>query len=147
MKERENYVNTNKTRGGGYSVGYDDGYASGYNDGAADSRPHKLAYEYSSSTDNGWHTYYSDVCDTATSNSKAIGYMLYVYQQYNFNGTITLQGSNDNSSWADIDSLTASAGANAKIGSTASNYRYFRLAAAHFSGSSVYKALMYAVKQ
>jgi hypothetical protein len=145
--------------GGGYSVGYDDGHADGYNsgmtngysngykDGAADSKPHKLAYEYISSTDDGWHTYYSDVCDTANGNSKAIGYMFYVYQQYNFDGTITLQGSNNNSSWANIDSLTASNGAAAKIGSTASSYRYFRLAAAHFSGSSVYKALMYAVKQ
>lgn len=73
--------------------------------------------------------------------------MFYVYQQYNFNGTITLQGSNDNSSWANIDSLTASAGAGAKIGSTTSSYRYFRLAASHFSGYSAYKALMYAVKQ
>lgn len=115
--------------------------------GGAGNAAHKLAYEYTSSTDNGWHTYYSETCDTENNNSKAIGYMFFVSQQYNFDGTITLQGSNDNSSWKDIDRLTASNGANAKIGSTASNYRYFRLAAAHVSGTSVYKALICAVEQ
>ena len=115
--------------------------------GGAGNAVHKLAYEYSSNTDNGAHTYYSDVCDTENSSSKEINYMLFVPQQYNFQGIVTLQGSSDNASWTDIDSLTASNGAGSKIGNATVSYRFFRYSAYHLSGSSSYKALMCAIEQ
>lgn len=115
--------------------------------GGAGNEAHKLAYEYSSSTDNGAHTYYSDVCDTENSNSKAISYMFFVSQQYNFDGIVTLQGSSDNDAWTNIDSLKASNGSSSKIGNATVSYRFFRYSAYHFSGNSSYKALMLAIEQ
>lgn len=115
--------------------------------GGAGNGAHKLAYEYSSNTDNGFHTYYSNVCDTENSNSKAISYMLFVSQQYNFNGTVTLQGSSDNNAWTNIDSLTAKNGAGSNIGNKTVSYRFFRYSADHVAGYSSYKALMCAIEQ
>lgn len=115
--------------------------------GGAGNAAHKLAYEYSSNTDNGAHTYYSDVLDTENSRSKAINYMFFVSQQYNFDGIVTLQGSSNNNAWTDIDSLKVSNGAGSKIGNKTVSYRFFRYSAYHRSGGSSYKALMCAIEQ
>ena len=116
--------------------------------GGTGNESHKLAFELSKSGNplNTW--YYSDTVDTENSASKEVDYMLYVSQKWNYNAFLKIQGSDDNSTWADIDSISYwGSGNNRKLGSATVTYRFFRFSAYHEKGDNVYMALMVVTEQ
>ena len=116
--------------------------------GGAGNAAHKLAYQLSISGNptNTW--YYSDTVDTENGASKEVDYMLYVSQQWNYGAFIKIQGSDDKSTWADIDSIShGGAGYSKKLGSATITYRFFRFAASHENGDNEYMALMVVTEQ
>ena len=115
--------------------------------GGVGSEPHKLAYQESKSLQPYSTWYYSDVCDCESNASKVVDYTLFVSQSYNFTGIIKVQGSDDKSAWADIDSISAVNGHNIKISSATATYRFFRFAGFHPDGGTTFKALMVVTEQ
>ena len=115
--------------------------------GGAGNESHKLAYQLSKSGTPA-NTWYSDTVDTENSASKEVDYMLYVSQKWNYTGTLKIQGSDDNSTWGDIDSISVG-GTNysKKLGSATITYRFFRFAASHENGDNEYMALMVVTEQ
>lgn len=70
-----------------------------------------------------WSGENTSVYDSGNTSKKQIGYYLRCYVSNN-NGETSIQGSNDNSTWATIDKVTTNA---VKSGVIETTYRYFRI--------------------
>ena len=114
--------------GGGYSVGYDDGYASGHTDGYTDAHGKiKVSQIYAGGVGDS----YSEPSDTGGTAEKTVYYILTGIKEFNAHDVyIELMGSNDNSSWYQIERANAFNGPYSnygKVGSTRQSYRYYRI--------------------